>query len=92
MKTCYYCNRQILEAKVVFDYGFRYVCKNENDVKMCNRIRNAKKIPQLEKEFSGTRIDCSCGNTFYTHFPLESIPPKATCPHCRKYHYYSKKN
>ncbi len=91
MKTCYYCNRQISEAKVAFDYGFRYVCKNENDVKMCNRIRNVKKIRQLEKEeFSGTRIDCSCGNTFYTDFPLESYPPKGECPHCGKY--YSKKS
>lgn len=33
-----------------------------------------------------TLVHCSCGNKFYTDFPLESDPPQAQCPVCNKYH------
>ena len=34
------------------------------------------------KENGGIQIKCSCGNSFYTIFPLETYPPCDNCPHC----------
>jgi hypothetical protein len=34
----------------------------------------------------GTHIKCSCGNEFYTSFPLESDPPRDRCRSCGKIH------
>jgi hypothetical protein len=40
----------------------------------------------LRPRVNDTHIKCSCGNEFYTSFPLESDPPRDRCRSCGKIH------
>lgn len=33
-----------------------------------------------------TRVDCSCGVTFFTNFPIETFPGCDECPNCKRIH------
>jgi hypothetical protein len=94
MKTCFYCNRNILTgARIILD-GIQYVCKEEADLVICNDIRTKQEMNRKLTEFNtkqdqirengGTKIECSCGKTFYTLFPIETMPPCDDCPYCHK--------
>lgn len=34
-----------------------------------------------------TTVNCSCGHTFNTYFPIETYPPCDDCPKCNQTHY-----
>lgn len=45
MKKCYYCNSQIINATKIMNDGIKYICKNDDDIKLCNEIsQNNEKI------------------------------------------------
>lgn len=96
MPICYYCNREILNGTKLLDNGIKYICKNEDDIKVCNEIRRNQENEKKQSEYiqsqlnikqsGGTQINCSCGTSFYTLFPLETFPPMDNCPHCEATH------
>lgn len=92
MKTCFYCEREISNGTKLLFNGIKYICNNDNDLEICYGIKQSKndKKKQINyiksqnniKENGGIQINCSCGNSFYTIFPLETYPPCDNCPHC----------
>lgn len=42
------------------------------------------------EESEGTKINCLCGTVFYTNFPIETLPPCADCPKCKRTYYKMK--
>ena len=95
MKKCFYCNRQILNGSRIIQDGIKYICNN-NDIKICNDIRinkiENKKLHDYNKlqQYGGKHINCincSCGISFYTNFPIETFPPCDDCPNCGLTHH-----
>lgn len=92
MKICNYCGREISNGERIIDNGIKYICKNEEDIKICNQIKiNIEKTKKQNDFFQsqkiiekngGTLINCCCGETFYTNFPIETLPPCDNCPFC----------
>jgi hypothetical protein len=97
MKKCHYCKRDIVNGRRIVEDGVKYVCKNDEDVIICNNIRNPvdenydtvlyEQSQQHLKQNGATHIRCSCGHSFYTDFPMESDPGCDSCPKCGIYHY-----
>jgi hypothetical protein len=87
MKTCYYCDRGIIHGKKIIDNGIiHYVCQNKAETKKQDNIQLQTNIKQNE----AADIKCSCGNSFYTDFPIETFPPCDDCPYCGVTHYSKK--
>jgi hypothetical protein len=92
MKICFYCEREILNGTKLYYNGIKYICNKENDLEVCYCIKQSKidekkqinfiKSQTYIKENGGIQIKCSCGNSFYTIFPLETYPPCDNCPYC----------
>lgn len=97
MKTCIYCNREITIGKKIINNGVQYICSNEEDVKICNEIKEAREESKRNaifnankiyiKQIGGEHVSCRCGNSFYTNFPIETSPPCGICPYCGASHY-----
>lgn len=93
MKICYHCNRQITNGKRILDNGIRHICVNDPE---CINIKN--KLAQLIKDEEyklmqisiknngGTLVNCNCGLSFYTYFPIETYPNCDDCPKCGATH------
>ena len=95
---CFYCNRQILDGTRIVYNGIKYICKNVDDLIKCNDVKKRNDVtknegyntklsnyiqsPLVAEQNGRTKIKCSCGNSFYTCFPIETYPPCDDCPHC----------
>lgn len=95
MKSCFYCNRPIANGTKIIYNGIKYVCKNDEDIQICDNVKNNKmkentrqsmNIPNLQYE-TNSLIHCSCGTSFYTYYPIETYPPCDDCPNCHTTHY-----
>lgn len=53
--------------------------------KQCIRHFNTEVASHIKIEQT-TRVECNCGITFFTDFPLESYPPCCMCENCGTYH------
>lgn len=54
--------------------------------KQCMRYFNTEFASHIKIKKT-TRVECDCGITFFTDFPLESDPPCCRCENCGTYHY-----
>ena len=82
-KTEYICiTNRFSYSKCEFNQNFTWLFIDNNKY---TKLKNLQKI-HLKKDEGGTRIDCDCGNTFFTIFPLESNPPCDYCTYCNKLH------
>lgn len=55
------------------------------------RKQKIQKMKQIQDKqillIDTNKINCECGDTFYTNYPFESYPPCDRCPSCKKLHY-----
>lgn len=83
---CPGCNKLHQDPTVYSDSDDEHVFKRAyadfNDSSGLDSIQ----IGNCYNDTNSTHIHCSCGNQFYTNFPLESDPPQARCNVCRQLH------
>lgn len=89
---CIYCDRKIEKnARRKIDNGVKYMCSID-DAECTSilekKVKEMNKIKETTKELgNGTLVNCKCGYSFVTIFPLETNPPHDICSNCETKHY-----
>lgn len=88
MKTCSICNRQVYQTQKLYNGGIKYACVLEEDVILCEKIRDEKQYltfadEQFRLSTTYNAHKCSHCNRYFLHFvEIETFPAIHVCPLC----------